>query len=662
MKNMLKNSLLPLLLAMVLPTSAHALQYTFGEIDVNLATTFSVSASVRTSKQDCRYISVFNGGCYGPGRTDYDVNSDDGDVNVEQWDFISAPVKGISELEVTWRNFGAFVRGKAAYDYVGDNFLGNGDGKYGPVLALYQRRPLEDQFRGDDARNLQATDFKLLDAFAYANFDAFDMPVTVRIGRQATNWGESLLIPGGVSSYLPLDVSAYVKPGVELKEIFLPQAAAFTSIGLPAGFTFEGWYAFQWNKSKLPACGSFFSPSDALADGCSYALSGGEVYNKGDGTSYSPIATIERGASQEARQQGQYGLALRYYADWLNYGTEMAGYFVNFHSKLPIGTFTASQETTTTTALKVLCPPGAGTLDGPGCQAAAPGFTDDAGRPISVSQAMFAEAAGANKTLLAQYPEDIKMIGASFNTTMSILNGTAISGDFAFYPNMPFQLDTTEIQGADAENFGYTAGPGEADYYTGTPVAPGDVIPGYRRTRAIHAQLYTLSTLTPSNPVVKFTDADLLILVANAGFQWLPDAQGNRFAIPRSSETHPAAGMAATFGDACIKDGACSISPQYASQFSWGYRLIAMLQYNSAFGSSWTLTPQLVWSHDVQGYSAGPIGPGFVQGKMAVTAGVTANYQDTYKVGLDYTANFGADYRNASYDKDFVSMSASYAF
>ncbi len=661
MKYMWKISLLPMLLAMAFPSTAQALQYKFGEFNVNLSTTLSASASIRTSKQNCAYISYYNGGCYGSGNTDYDVNSDDGNVNVEQWDFISAPVKGISEMEVTWRNFGAFVRGKAAYDYVGDNVLGNGGGKYGPVKSPNQRRPLEDEFRGDDARNLQATDFKLLDAFVYSNFDLFDMPATVRIGRQATNWGESLLIPGGVSSYLPLDVSAYVKPGVELKEIFLPQATAFTSIGLPAGFTFEGWYAFQWNKSKLPACGSFFSPSDALADGCAYALSGGEVYNNGDGTSYSPTATIERIASQEARQQGQYGLALRYYADWLNYGTELAGYFVNFHSKLPIGTFTAATPTTATTVFQLACPPGAGTLNGPGCTANGP-VQDDANRPVSVSQAMFAEAAGANKKLLAQYPEDIKMFGASFNTTMNILNGTALSGDIAFYPNMPFQLDTTELMGVDAENFGYTAGPGQPDYYTGPPVAPGDVIQGYRRTKALHAQLYTLSTLTPSNPVVKFTNADLLILVANAGVQWLPDAEGNRFAIPRSGESHPAAGMAKTFGDDCNRQGTCSLSPQYASQFSWGYRLLARLDYNSAFGSAWTLSPQIVWSHDVQGYSAGPIGPGFVQGKMAVTAGVTANYQDTYKLGMDYTANFGADYRNASYDKDFVSMSASYSF
>ena len=650
-----------LLFASMLPTGAQAIQYTFGELDVNLATTLSVSGSVRTSKQDCRYISIYNGGCYGKGHTDYDVNSDDGDVNVEQWEPISTPVKGISELELQWRNYGAFIRGKAAYDYVGDHELGNGGGKYGPIETTGQRRPLEDDFRGSDARDLQAKDFKLLDAFAYTNFDAFDLPVTIRVGRQVTNWGESLLIPGGVSSYLPFDVSALVKPGVELKEIFLPQASAFTSIGLPLGLTFEGWYAFQWNNSKLPACGSFFSPSDALSDGCAYALSGGEVYNSSSGSQH-PATFIPRTASQLPRQQGQFGLALRYYADWLNYGTELAGYFVNFHSKLPIGTFTASQITPTGQALQAACPPGSGTLDSPGCTAAAPGVTDDAGRPVSVGQAIFADAAASSKKLLAQYPEDIKMFGASFNTTMSILNGTALSGDIAFYPDMPFQVDATELQGADVQNFGYTAGPGEPAYYTGPAVAPGQVIPGSRRTKALHAQLYTLSTLTTSNPVVQFADADILILVANAGFQWLPDAAGNRFAIPRSGETHPASGMAQTFGDNCIRQGQCNLAPQYASQFSWGYRLLARLDYNSAFNTAWTLSPQIVWSHDVSGYSAGPIGPGFVQGKMAVTAGVTANYQDTYKVGVDYTANFGADYRNANYDKDFMSLSASYAF
>ena len=54
--------------------------------------------------------------------------------------------------------------------------------------------------------------------------------------------------------------------------------------------------------------------------------------------------------------------------------------------------------------------------------------------------------------------------------------------------------------------------------------------------------------------------------------------------------------------------------------------------------------------------------PGFVEGKMSMTLGVTADYQSTYKVGLDYTMNFGNAYRNSSNDKDFMSFSASYAF
>ena len=646
---------------------SRAAEIQVGDVNFNFATTLSVAASVRTGAQDCRYISIYNGGCHGAGGTDYSVNSDDGDINVQQWEPISTPVKGISEVEATWRNYGVFVRGKAYYDYYGDRFLGDGGGKYGPVNApTDQRRPLEDGFRGDDAANLQARGAELLDAFVYGNFDVFDRQLTVRVGKQVVNWGESLFLPGGVSSYLPFDVAALVKPGLELKELYRPQLSAYASVGLPAGFTFEAMYIADWTKSRLPACGSFFAPDDSLVDGCAYALAGGEVYQRADGSWYAPSTTIERIASQEPPEQGQYGFALRYYADWLNQGTELAGYFTNFHSNLPIGTTTASFEPSTNPvyqAARVFCPPGAGTLSGPGCTAASPA-TDDNGNPITYGQAIFALAAGDNKKVLAQYPADIKMFGTSFNTTVNLLNGTAISGELAFYPNMPFQVDPNEIQAVDAENFGYTAGPGEEDYYTGPPAAPGDIIQGYRRTDALHGQVYTLSTLTTSNPVTAFFDSDLLILIANAGFQWVPDAGSYHLAIPRSGETAYNPGIAYTFGDACQlkSSGACDIPVRYASQFSWGYRLVGILQYNNAFGTPWTVSPRLIWSHDVSGYSAGPIGPGFVEGKMSASMGVTADYQSSYSLGLDYTMNFGNAYRNASNDKDFMSFSASYAF
>lgn len=647
------------------PVASQAAQYQLGDVSIDMTTTLSAGASVRASKQDCALISVYNGGCLGPGGTDYDVNADDGNVNVERGDFISTPLKVVTEADFKWDMYGFFVRARAFYDYVGDQVLGTGSGRYGPVLAGgAQRRPLEDQFRGDDARNLQGRSIDLLDAFAYTNFTVADLPVSVRLGRQAVNWGESLFIPGGVSAYLPLDVSALVRPGVELKEVFLPQNSIFASIGLPANLTFEAQYVFEWERSVLPACGSFYSPSDAAAAGCSYVLSGGEVYNFSNGTSYRPTAFIPRGADQEARDAGQFGFALRYYADWLNKGTELSVYYVNFHSKLPIGTTTASMPTAATGALQIFCNPGVpGSLSGPGCTSAVPGLTDDTGRPVSFGQGIFADAAGDNKSLIVQFPEDIEMLGWSFNTTIPVIgDATALSGELAFFPDMPFQLDSNEILGADAENFGYTPGPGEPSYYNGPPVAPGSVIPGYRRTEALHGQVYTLSTLTPSDPIVNFLDGNMLILVANVGFQYLPDAKGNRYAIPRSGETHASPGMAATFGDNCIRLGGCTIDPLYASSFSWGYRMLAQMEYNNAFGTAFTLSPSIIWSHDVSGYSAGPIGPGFIEGKKAVTLGIAASYLDAYRVSLDYTNNFGAKYRNSSYDKDVVSLTASYTF
>ncbi|MGV8996605.1 MAG: DUF1302 domain-containing protein [Parvibaculaceae bacterium] len=642
---------------------AAATELDIGGVNISISNTVSSSASIRTSRQSCDHISVFNGGCHASNGADYDVNSDDGNVNVQRGDLISAPQKIVSEIEAKWQNYGVFVRGKAFWDPVARN-LGEGDGNYGPIAAsTSQRRPLQDGIRGDEAYQREVSDFKLLDAFVYGNFNVGDLPLNVRIGRQVVNWGESLFIQGGVSSYLPLDVAAFTQPGTELKEVFLPQATAYASLGLPANLTVEAMYIAEWEKDPLPACGSFFAPSDALSDGCAYAMSNGEFYSNADGSPRSTSGLtdplfVPRGATQNASNQGQWGAALRYFADWLNQGTELAAYYVNFHSKLPIGTFTANSSTTVLSLASLVS---LGNMNSLACQL--PLLNNEAGQPITTcGAALGLDARNSGKQLEAVYVDDIHMIGSSFNTTLNIMNGTALSGDLAYYDNMPFQIDTTELLGADFENAGFTAQPGEPDIYQGAPVAPGALIPGYKRTKALVAQAYTLSTFTPSNFFVKTAGADLWIVVANAGLQYLPDSEGNRYAIPRSGESHPNAGMAAVLGDACIGQGTCSIAPQYATSFSWGYRLLTMLQYNSFLGTPYTVSPRVYFAHDVKGYSAGPIGPGFVEGVKTVGLGVDLDYKSAYKVSVDYTKSFGAEYRNAMSDKDFASVSVSYTF
>ena len=679
---------------LLISAPASALEYRFGELELQLDTIVSASVGVRVQEQACDHISVWNRGCPATSGATFSENDDDGNVNVERGEIFSAPVKIISELGGKWQNYGFYVSGKAFYDAAIRNLGENENGKFGPlgtannlgpVIADPQRRRLRDPYRGDSAYEAALSDIKLLDAYVYGNWDVDEQPLNVRLGRQVVSWGESTFVQGGVSSYLPLDVAALYQPGLELKEVFLPQGTAYASLGLPGNVTVEAMYIYEHEKSSLPACGTLFSVSDVLGKGCAYAVSKGDMFldtatgNIAElapgvplGAFPSPVI-MRRAADGEARSQGQYGFAARYYADWMGQGTDLGAYFVNFHSKLPIAEFSAV-EPNATQIYSGLC---GGNMMMPATFCTQLLITLQPQPPgpkyiyrltgLTVAYGLDAAAVGGGdyKAVRAYYPEDIKMFGASFNTSVTLLpevfgDGMALSGDLAYYPSMPFQVDPLEINAHDLAAAGFVTQPGDAPIYTGETVAPGQWIPGARETKALHGSFTSLSTLTPSNWFVKNTGGDFAVLVANFGFQYLPDAEGNRFATPLNG-SHPNPGVANTIGDICIQNKYCSLKPQYADSFSWGYRLYAYQDYHTAFGTGVTISPKIVWFHDVKGYSAGPIGPGFVEGKKSLTLGVDASYQ-SYKVGISYSSFMGNRAKNKDFDKDFVAMTASYAF
>ncbi len=664
----------PLLFA----SPASALEYNFGDLTLQLDTIVSASAAMRTEERSCSHISIFNGGCLDSRGASWDVNRDDGNVNAEKNEIFSAPVKVISELSGQWENYGFYVSGKAWYDTAVKGLIDNPN-DYGAVdfagTSRHAGRPLKDALRGDNAYDAALQDAELLDAYVYGNWDVAGLPLNVRLGSQVVSWGESTFIQGGISSYLPLDVAALYQPGLQLKEVFLPQGTAYASLGLPADLTLEAMYVYDHKKSNLPACGTLYSVSDGIGTGCAYGVSTGEFFPDLVTFPTSPPAVLRRIEDQEPSDQGQYGIALRYYAEWMGQGTDLGLYFVNFHSKLPIGTFTAVEDPAGMMALgHGFC---GGEIDSATCMGVGASFVPTtegvhAGWGIALSKSITGLAVfTGNKNLLAQYPEDIKMLGASFNTSVTVLpeifgDGTALSGELAFYPDMPFQVDTNEINAHDYVLYGFTTSAGSAPIYTGEMVAAGQVIKGYRETEALTGSFTTISTLTPSNWFVKNTGGDFGVLLINAGFQYLPDADGNRFSIPGSNETHINPGVGVALGDLCqVQGGAptqnCSLKARYASDFSAGYRIYAYEDYHTAFGTGVTLSPNLYWAHDVTGYSAGPIGPGFIEGKKTLKLGVDATYQ-SFKVGLGYTMHFGAEIKNNDYDKDFMSLTASYAF
>lgn len=551
---------------------------------------------------------------------------------------------------------GAFVRGTAFFDFWADNQLGKTNTRFG-------RRPLKDSARGDDARDAARSDAEILDAFIYTNFDAGSVPVSLRVGNQVVNWGESLFIPGGINAYLPVDVAALRTPGSEVKEALKPQPSVYASFGLPFDLSLEGFYVFGFEKSDLDPCGTFFSSHDGYCDGGAYVQLTGEFPN---------AVTVPRTFDRDADDQGQFGVALRYYADWLNDGTELAFYFNRYHSKLPIATFTAAAGSldvglstgvgalvgTTATSFREFCNAlGQATFAACSTNPIAPGVT---GLQAGVA------ASARTKESYAVYVEDIEAWGMSFNTLIDVLGGTALAGEVSYTPNMPFQLADPEINANDLENFftdDFAAGLPDGTLPSNTIVrsggsfyAAGTEIRGYDEYGSLTAQLQTTSTFPSSDPITSFIEADTIILLGNVGSQYLPDLKDDaRLSAARSGAGHDIA-----LADSILGQGVGFTN--YADDFSWGYRLVAIAQYNNAFNTSWTVSPSIQFGHDVKGNSAGPIGPGFLEKKKALTLRVNADLEDTWRVGVAYTNNFGAREYNQLNDKDFLSVNASYSF
>lgn len=74
------------------------------------------------------------------------------------------------------------------------------------------------------------------------------------------------------------------------------------------------------------------------------------------------------------------------------------------------------------------------------------------------------------------------------------------------------------------------------------------------------------------------------------------------------------------------------------------------MTYNDLLAQT-TVTPSLIFRHDVHGY-----GPNFQEGQMAISAGVSATYQNKYTAEIGYTNFFGTNDFSTLDDRDFASL------
>ncbi|MDQ3202302.1 MAG: DUF1302 domain-containing protein [Pseudomonadota bacterium] len=605
-------------IASTLAGPAFGVSFNVGEIEGQFDSSLSVGASWSTQSPNKNLIGVNNGG-RGLSQT-----SDDGHMNFKSGETFSKIFKGLHDLELKYGDTGVFVRGKYWYDFE----------------LKDESRPFKDISDSNRKEGAKSSGAQLLDAFVYHNYSVADQPGSVRLGKQVVSWGESTFIGSGINSINPIDVSAFRRPGAEVKEGLIPVNMFYVSQSLTDTLSAEAFYQLEWDQTVVDNCGTFFSQPDIIADGCDNNL---RVLNRRSTIPGAALPTltalgvdvdsegvlVRRGPDRDARDSGQWGASLKYMFEPLD--TEFGAYFMNYHSRAPI--FSATGAPASVYARAAALPPALRAL-----------------APLVVA---------GNSNYFVEYPEDIRLYGLSFSTTLP--TGTAWSGEVSYRPNAPVQLNSTDILFAGVRPLGGALT--NASLLNGVP---GQDLHGYRRKEVTQFQ----TTLTHFFDQVM--GASRMTLVGEVGVTHvgglestsdvrygrdpvygpgeLPATGGADTCLALNSSTIAGAGPGAATNNRtrnCDNEG-------FTTSTSWGYRGRAIWDYNDVFAGV-NLRPNVAWSHDVSGYSPGP-GGNFEEGRKAVSLGVDAEYQNTYTASLAYTNFFDGKYTTVD-DRDFVALS-----
>lgn len=600
-----KPNLLALAISSLSMHTVHGADFHFGnndDISLQVNSQLSVGASWRTENMDAGLIGESNGGTTVGSST----TTDDGNLNFDKGDSFSQIFKGSHDIQVNMGAFGGFTR----FKYWSDQELSSDKQQIGNSANAYEADSnLSDDGFSDNAKFEGVT---LLDAYVYSSFLVADSSVDIRLGRQVVSWGESTFIQGGMNSSNPFDVSALRRPGATLKEGILPVGMAFVNVGMSENFSMEAFYQYEWAKTEVDGCGTLFG-ADFVADGCegvtimtaAHAAAFGQA-DATDTTAWALGFNVNRIADDEAKDEGQFGVAARYFSPTLN-DTEFGVYFMNLHSRLPLinGNRTAMPGTIAGTSVIDTSPTG--------------GAFVPSAHPVAGALSVY------NPSYQIAFPEDLKFMGLSFATNVA---GVALSGEVSFKPDTPIQVNGNHVLAAAlTENVAVSP---FAQRIIDTE--PSGVVKGFDQFDVTQIQVTALQF------VDQVLGASRLTLIGEVGLILVDGIEDSNFVYGRD----PVFGLGQK-GD----DG-------YVTNSSWGYRARAELNYNNLL-SGISLKPSFSWAHDVDGYAPAP-GAQFTQGSQAFGMSVEASYQQTYAATLAYKTFSGGDF-NALSDKDFISLS-----
>ena len=585
----------------------------------------------------------------GPG--DYNENTDDGNLNFD-----------VGVFSKQYRSNHDFV---LEFD---------GVGFFGRLLLFYDQymdsETLPHKTLTAEAQKLVGKDARLLERYFYADLYFGEMPFSLRVGSQVISWGESGFISGINIFQNARDFNQLLMSGGDLKQGYIPSEAAWLSIGLSETLNLEAYLKTQWQPNALPPAGSYFSGADIVGAGGDLLCINGGMLPDGDDNQ----VCVSRTEDRLARDGGEFGVKLNWYVPALN-NTEFGLYYLRYHSPYPV-------------------------------MGANEGIPDT--RMPEQLQAHY----------YFQYPEDLSLMALTFNTVLPW--GTSLAGEFSYRKDVPLSVDIYEILGSavgnlinllqfDSANGGQIGsllsrndldllqlsallrvlapqligGPEALDIWLaqqptsdfrdkpdeGNACQIGDVcyppyqidlmpplsgydIPTYIERDIIKASLLGIHAFSGdwigASQALLIAELGAIYILDHPGFDELrlltPGTQGRGVLDPIPS----------------LRGLPCCDRSRWSDEFAWGYAIRVNADYNDML-DGYTITPSVLWQHDVYGTS--PSGSaGFVEGVKLLRTGVQVSNKSAAELALFYNAYFGAEQANKLHDRDFISLSLGYSF
>jgi len=252
-------------------------------------------------------------------------NFDDGDRNFRNGSLVTSRFDVLSEFDLVYRRmFGARVSATGWWDPAYDNTLDNRN--TATANTLRNGLPVAGELSKYTKRYSGGPSGEVLDAFVFANLDAGNVPVNIKVGQHTVFWGESLLLGGAVHSVsyaqYSLDLQkGFATPGSEAKELFRPRGAITLQAQATRDLSIAAQWFYNWQAVRIPESGHYLTIQDGLNfGGNSVVVGANPFFPSVPGTPALLRAWNVSTAkpSEYGSDIGDFGLSARWSPAWLD--------------------------------------------------------------------------------------------------------------------------------------------------------------------------------------------------------------------------------------------------------------------------------------------------------------------------------------------------------